>query len=172
MSALPRRSMVMAMDQNKLIGRAGGLPWRIPEDFKHFKATTLNKAIIMGRRTFTDDIKRALPKRTNIVVTRDRQWQFPGVEVTHSLEQAYAMADELLPNAEEHCVIGGAQLCRDAMPLTDRLYLTLVESEFEGDTWLDSFDFSAWKVSSQRRLEADTKNAWAVTFYTLDRPSV
>lgn len=169
MSALPRRSMVMAMDQNKLIGRAGGLPWRIPEDFKHFKATTLNKAIIMGRRTFSDDIKRALPKRTNIVVTRDQQWQFPGVEVAYSLEQAYAKADELLPNAEEHCVIGGAQLCRDAMPLTERLYLTLVEAEFEGDTWFDSFDFSDWSIVEQWALPASDEASWDVVFYTLDR---
>jgi len=112
MSQLPRRSMVMAMDRNKLIGRAGGLPWRIPADFKHFVATTLNKAIIMGRRTFTDDIKRPLPK----------------------------------PDVEEHCVIGGAQLCRDAMPLTERLYLTVVDAEFEGDTWFDSFEFSDWSI--------------------------
>lgn len=169
MSALPRRAMVMAMDRNKLIGRTGGLPWRIPEDFKHFKATTLNKAIIMGRRTFTDDIKRALPKRTNIVVTRNQQWQFPGVEVAHSLGQAYAKADELLPNAVEHCVIGGAQLCRDAMPLTDRLYLTLVEAEFDGDTWFDSFDFLDWSIVDQRALPASDEAPWGVVFYTLDR---
>lgn len=169
MSTLPRRAMVMAMDRNKLIGRAGGLPWRIPEDFKHFKATTLNKAIIMGRRTFTDDIKRALPKRTNIVVTRDPQWQFPGVEVAHSLEQAYSAADELLPNAVEHCVIGGAELCRIAIPLTERLYLTRVEAEFEGDTWFDSFDFSDWSIVAQRALPASDEAPWDVVFYTLDR---
>lgn len=169
MSQLPRRSMVMAMDRNKLIGRAGGLPWRIPADFKHFVATTLNKAIIMGRRTFTDDIKRPLPKRSNIVVTRDQQWQFDGVQVAHSLQQAYALADELLPDVEEHCVIGGAQLCRDAMPLTERLYLTVVDAEFEGDTWFDSFEFSDWSIREQRALPACDEAPWDAVIYTLDR---
>jgi len=164
-----RRSMVMAMDRNKLIGSAGGLPWHIPADFKHFKATTLNKAIIMGRRTFSEDIKRALPKRTNIVVTRNTQWTCDGVEVVFGLEQAFALADELLPNAEEHCVIGGAQLCREAIASTQRLYLTVVEAEFEGDTWFDSFDFSHWQVSEKKYLQVGEGNQWPVSFYTLDR---
>ena len=163
------RSMVMAMDRTKLIGSAGGLPWHIPADFKHFKATTLNKAIIMGRRTFSEDIKRALPKRTNIVVTRNPEWTCDGVEVVFSLEQAFSLADELLPCAEEHCVIGGAQLCREAIAATQRLYLTVVEAEFEGDTWFDSFDFSDWRVSEKKCLEIGEGNRWPVTFYTLDR---
>lgn len=163
--------MVMAMDRRRLIGRAGGLPWHIPEDLKHFKVITTGKAIIMGRRTFSDDIKRALPQRTNIVVTRDPEWRHEGVEVVHGLAQAYALADRLLPAAEEHCVIGGAQLCREAMAQTERLYLTLVQGEFQGDTWLDSFDFGDWVVADERHLAADAKRDVAVVFYTLDRPA-
>ncbi len=169
MTSRPRRAMVMAMDRNKLIGRAGGLPWRIPEDSKHFKRTTLDKAIIMGRRTFSEDIKRALPKRLNIVVTRDKEWRHPGVEVAHSLEQAYEIAAKLLPDAPECYVIGGAQLCREAMEGTERLYLTVVNGEFEGDTWLDSFDFEDWHVTEQRSLAISESAAWPVDFYTLDR---
>lgn len=169
MSQRPRRAMVMAMDRNKLIGSNGGMPWHIPADFKHFKATTLNKAIIMGRRTFSEDIKRALPKRKNIVVTRDLQWQCTDVEVAHSLEQAFELADSLLPEAAEHCVIGGAQLCREAMSSTERLYLTVVEAEFEGDTWLDSFDFSDWEIVEKTPLAIAEGNRWPITFYTLDR---
>lgn len=161
--------MVMAMDRSKLIGREGGLPWRIPEDFAHFKAITLNKAIIMGRRTFSEDIRRALPKRTNIVVTRNRGWRSAGVEVVHSLEQAYVRADSLLPDAEEHCVIGGAELNREAMAGTERLYLTVVEAEFDGDTWFDSFEFSDWEITEQRVVATGGEAQLDVTFYTLDR---
>ncbi len=163
--------MVMAMDRNKLIGRAGGLPWRLPADFQHFKATTLDKAIIMGRVTFSDDIKRALPRRVNIVVSRDEAWRADGVELVHGLEQAYQKAQDLLPDAPECYVIGGAQLCREAMAFTERLYLTVVDGEFEGDTWFDSFEFSDWVISSLRSLDADEKNAWGMTFYILDRPA-
>ncbi len=165
------RAMMMAMDRNKLIGRAGGLPWRIPADFRHFKQTTLDKAIIMGRRTFSEDIKRPLPRRANIVVTRDKQWRCEGVDVVHGLMEGYERASKLTPDSPECFVIGGAELCREAMPFTERLYLTVVDAEFEGDTWLDSFDFQDWHIREQRFLAAESPESWGVTFYTLDRTS-
>ncbi|MGB0867036.1 MAG: dihydrofolate reductase, partial [Granulosicoccaceae bacterium] len=120
--------------------------------------------------TFSDDIKRPLPRRTSIVVTRDRSWQFEGVEVAHSLNEAYDLADSLLPHVDEHYVIGGAQLCREAISTTERIYLTVVESQFDGDTWFDSFVFSDWRVSERRVLEASEDRSFDVVFYVLDRP--
>ena len=161
--------MVMAMDDNKLIGKAGGLPWYIAADLKHFQRLTTGKAIIMGRRTYTDDIKRPLPKRENIVVSRDAGLSIDGVYVVQSLEAALALAAELTPAAQECCVIGGAELCRAAMASTERLYLTVVHGRFDGDTWLDSFEFSDWTTADRRSVPAGVQCEWAIDYYTLDR---
>jgi len=135
--------MVMAMDREALIGRAGGLPWQLPEDLRHFKRVTLGKPIVMGRVTW-ESIGRALPGRANIVVTGNRDWSAEGAIVAHDLDAAFAAARTAMPQAEELAVIGGAALCRAAMPRTERLYLTLIDAQFEGDTWLDSYRAEDW----------------------------
>lgn len=175
--SVQRIAMVLAMDRNRLIGKDGGLPWHLPSELQYFKAITMGKPLVMGRLTF-ESIGRPLPGRANIVVTRDTAWLTPegnkdskdwaalGVLAADSLQGALKLADTAAKDkvsAEqdntdtevkdtEVAIIGGASLCRDAMPLTDRLYLTVIDHEFEGDTWFDSFDASKW-----RELSCETK---------------
>jgi dihydrofolate reductase len=158
--------MIMAMDSNKLIGSAGGLPWRISSDLQYFKRVTMGKPVIMGRITF-ESIGKPLPGRTSIVVTRDRRWKYPGVVVVPSLQEGYRVARE--EHAEEAMVIGGASLCQHAMPLTERLYLTVIEHEFAGDTWLDSFDWEDWSVVSEDPQDERDQGGYQFCYYVLDR---
>ncbi len=130
-------AIVVAMAANRVIGRDNQLPWHLPADLKHFKQLTLGKPVVMGRKTYAS-IGRPLPERTNIVVTRDRDYEAPGCVVVHSLDEALAAAGE----AAEVMVIGGAGIYRQVLPRTDTLYLTEVHAEFEGDTlfpWPYSF---------------------------------
>jgi dihydrofolate reductase len=143
-----RIAMMMAMDRARLIGRANGLPWHLPEDLRHFKSVTMGKPIVMGRATW-DSIGRPLPGRANIVVTRQADWRATGAIVVHSLDEAFSAARAAMPDADELVVIGGATLCRAAMPLTERLYLTLIDAEFDGDTWLDSYCEEDWRETAR-----------------------
>ena len=143
--------MVMAMDKNRLIGKGGDMPWHIPSDLKYFKRVTMGKPVIMGRKTF-DSLGKPLPGRPNIVVTRNKDWSVEGVQVASSLEEAIDLAKE--HSTEEIMVVGGASLCAQAMPSTDRLFLTIIDHEFEGgDTWLKSYEADEWhEVSREEHL--------------------
>jgi len=168
----PVIAMMLAMDKNRLIGSNGNLPWHIPGELAYFKQVTMGKPIIMGRKTF-ESMGKPLPGRTNIVVTGNRQWQAAGVTVATSIESALSIACEIAmqseTRADEVFIIGGAGLCRDAMPLTQRFYLTVVDHAFEGDTWLDSFDWDEWnKVSSDVR-DPSTTNGLPVTYWVLEK---
>jgi len=126
----PVLTLVAAKARNGVIGINNTLPWHLPEDLKHFKAVTLGKPVLMGRKTY-DSIGRPLPGRRNIVITRQADWQADGVEVAHSLQQALTMAD----GVEEVCLIGGADLYRQAMVLADSLRLTEIAESFAGDAY-------------------------------------
>lgn len=145
---MPRISCVVATARNRVIGRAGTIPWRLPEDLKHFKRVTLGHPVIMGRKTF-ESILSALGKpltgRENIVVTRAADYSPAGVRVAHSLEEALAAAG----NAAEICVIGGAEIYALALPLAQRLYCTEIHADFEGDTFFPALETSQWTVSSR-----------------------
>jgi len=151
-------AMMLAMDKNKLIGKENGMPWHIPGEQIYFKSVTMGKPIIMGRKTF-ESIGKPLPGRPNFVVTRNSDWQFDGVQVCASLDDAIEQSSQWISdNAPEEkspevVVIGGAGLCREAMPITDRLYLTVIDNEYEGDVWLDSFDWNDWQERSRKDLE-------------------
>jgi len=136
----PRLCLIAALASNGVIGAAGHLPWRLPEDLKRFKALTMGHPIIMGRRTWTS-IGRALPGRRNIVVTRQSGFIAPGAEVAASLEAAIGLCG----NAPVAYVIGGAELYAAALPLADALELTEIDAPFEGDTLFPRFDRSAWR---------------------------
>jgi len=168
----PRVAMMMAMDRNRLIGKDGGMPWHVPGELAYFKATTLGKPVLMGRKTH-ESIGRPLPGRTNVVVTRDRDWRAEGVLVAHSLEEALetgrGVAREPDTRAEEIVVIGGAALCREAMALTERLYLTVIDHAFEGDTWLDSYDPAEWRELSRERRDPATSGGLDVVYLVLER---
>lgn len=134
MSQKPILTLVAAMASNRTIGINNTLPWHLPEDLKHFKAVTLGKPVIMGRKTW-DSIGRPLPGRRNIVVTRQADWRADGAEAAHSLQQALDLAGD----AEEVCLIGGADLYRQALEVADRLCLTRIDKDFSGDAHFPAF---------------------------------
>ena len=158
--------MMMAMDRNRLIGANGDMPWHISSDLKYFNRTTMGKPMIMGRVTY-DSIGRPLPGRQSIVVTRDPHWQVEGVEVAHSLEQALELA--AVHEAEELVVIGGASLCALAVPLTQRLYLTIIDHAFEGDTWFDSFNEDDWIEQSREEHDERAEGGYQFCYRVLER---
>ena len=137
--------LVAAVADNGVIGAGGDIPWRIPEDFAHFKRTTLGHTLLMGRATY-DSIGRPLPGRTTVVLTRDRDWSVDGVLVAHDLDAAMALADGL---AGDLMVAGGAQVYRDALPHADEQVLTEVHRSPEGDTFYPAFDRAAWQEISR-----------------------
>lgn len=157
-------SLVVAMAEHRVIGRGNTLPWRLSEDLKRFKATTLGKPILMGRRTF-ESIGRALPARLNLVLTRDATWSAPGAVVVHSLEEALAQAG----TAGELMVIGGAEIYRLVLPLARRIYLTHVHADVAGDTYFPAFDPAQWVEVACEAHPADERNEYPVTFLTLER---
>jgi dihydrofolate reductase len=157
-------SLVVAADEQGGIGRDGGLPWHLPEDLRRFKALTMGKPIVMGRRTW-DSIGRPLPGRRSLVVSRQGALAIEGAEVVDSLEAAlHAMRD-----APEVCVIGGAELYRAALPLADRIYLTRVHATVDADTYLPPLDLAAWEQVSCERHPADSRHAHAFSFVELRR---
>lgn len=197
MSKPPVVAMMMAMDRNKLIGSNGTLPWHIPGELSYFKQVTMGKPVIMGRKTF-DSIGKPLGGRTNIVITRNPSWTTEGVLVATSLEQALELACEQQGHAVENIttvtqsaldmkadaqtaahdgvlqtgelmIIGGAAVCREAMPLTQRLYLTVIDHSFEGDTWLDSFHWDQWRAISEDVRDPATTGGLPVTYWVLER---
>lgn len=147
-------SLIVAMARNRVIGRDNALPWHLPEDLKYFKAVTMGKPILMGRKTF-ESIGRPLPGRLNIVITRDPGWQHPGVAVASSLEHALEQA-ALDPDARaagEVMVIGGEQIYRAAIEKADRLYITRVEAEVAGDAFFPEYDEGIWQETKRQQPE-------------------
>ncbi|MFK8076097.1 MAG: dihydrofolate reductase [Granulosicoccus sp.] len=166
----PAIAMIMAMDKNKLIGQNGGLPWKIPGELAYFKRVTMGKPVVMGRKTF-DSIGKPLPGRTNIVVTRNTEWSAEGVVVVNSLNDAIAASHDALNGqpAGEIMIIGGASLCRDAMSITRRLYLTVVDRAYEGDTWLCSFNWGDWTIVSEDKQSLEDTGGVPVTYWVLEK---
>ena len=150
-------TLILAAAENGVIGRDGAIPWRIPEDLKRFKALTIGKAVLMGRKTWDSLPKKPLPERRNIVVTRRRDWRAQGAE-TMSLEDALAI--------EGVMVIGGAEIYRAALPLADRIELTEVHRAFDGDATFD-FDRTGWREIA--REAHVTPDGLAYSFVTLTR---
>jgi dihydrofolate reductase len=160
----PLVSLIVAMAQNGVIGRDNALPWRLPEDLKRFKAFTLGKTILMGRKTY-ESIGRPLPGRANLVLTRDRNWIAAGVIVVHSVEQALTQAGP----GKELVAIGGAEIYRLVLPFARRIYLTHVHADVPGDTFFPDFDSTQWADVECRMHPADDQHAFPLTFVTLER---
>lgn len=154
-------SLVLAMAENGVIGNNGTLPWRIPEDMRHFKALTIGKPCILGRKTWDSLPKKPLPGRANIVVTRDRNFRGEGAIVAHSLEDAIARAE----NAEEIAIIGGAEIYAAALPRANRIHLTEVHAAFDGDATMPPFDRTIWRETSRENHAGDPP----YSFVTLER---
>ena len=140
----PRISVIAALAKNRVIGIENRLPWRLPEDLAHFKALTLGHPILMGRKTF-ESLGRPLPGRTNVVITRNPDFRPEGCVVAGSIPAAIALCGD----ADEVFFIGGAELYAQAIPLADRLYLTEVDIEAEGDAWFPGYDRGAFREVSR-----------------------
>lgn len=161
-SGTPRLSLVAALDRNRAIGRGNAMPWHLPDDFRHFKALTLGKPILMGRRT-AQSLGRALPGRRNLVLTHGDRAPFGGMEVVASLDAALhaAAAD----GAAELCVIGGAQVYALALPRATTMHLTHVETVVEdADAFFPAYAAGDWRPVSRRAHPADGRHAFAFEF--------
>jgi len=152
-------SLIVAMDENRLIGSNNDLPWQMPADLAHFKRTTMGKPIIMGRKTFAS-IGRPLPGRRNIVITRDSDFSAAGCEIANGIDAALSMCSDM----EEVMLIGGASLYQQTIDQATQLYITLIHHSFEGDTWFPEFDLRQWKQESREDNEADHDNPYAYSF--------
>jgi dihydrofolate reductase len=159
-----RKSLVVAMARNRVIGRDNALPWRLPAELAHFKRVTMGHPIIMGRRTY-ESIGKPLPGRMNIVVSRNRDFAAPGCTVVDSLEKAYSAAG----NAAEVSIIGGTSLFEAALPTADCIHLTEVDAEVEGDTWFPEFDRREWLEHEIDRHPADERHAYPFRILQLER---
>ncbi len=157
-------SLILAMDRNRVIGAGGDLPWRLPDDMKYFKARTMGKPIIMGRKTY-ETIGKPLPGRQNIVITRQREYQAPGCTVVHSPQEALSAAG----SAPEVMITGGAEIYRRFLPQADRIYLTLIDASLEGDTFFPELAPGEWQTIWEERHDADARNPYAYRFLVLER---
>ncbi|HPE59320.1 MAG: type 3 dihydrofolate reductase [Thiothrix sp.] len=161
-------ALIVAMTPTRVIGLRGGMPWHLPADLAWFRQNTLGKPVVMGRRTW-ESLGRALPGRRNIVVSRSRGFQAPGAEVVSSPEAVEALSGA----APEVMIIGGAQLYDCFLPLAQRIYLTLVHAQLQGDTrFPDTLDDRLWQERRRLEREADAKNPYPCTFLVLERRQV
>jgi dihydrofolate reductase len=162
-----RIALIAAAADNDVIGRDNDLPWRLPDEFRHFKRTTVGHHVIMGRRTWESQGCKPLPDRVNVVVTSRRDYTAPGAHVVHSLDAALRLARDA--GEDEAFVIGGTALFAEALPIADRMYLTRVHAEPEGDTRFPSFDADEWRVIEREEHAADARHQYAFTIMTLER---
>lgn len=163
-------SLIWAMASNRVIGRGNGLPWKLSTDMQHFRRVTMGKPVVMGRRTF-ESLEKPLPGRLNVVVTRNPAFLAQGARVAHSLEDAFdvAAAQCEIDGQDELFVIGGAQIYALALPVADRLYVTEIHAEIEGDTWFPEVDCGMWAEESCMKFPAGDKDSHAASIRRLRR---
>ncbi|MBR3451827.1 MAG: dihydrofolate reductase [Muribaculaceae bacterium] len=156
---------IVAVDENWAIGRQGDLLCHLPADMRHFKQVTMGYSIVMGRKTFESFPRRPLPGRQNIVITRNAGWQYPGVTVVHSVEEAIAAAE-----TDTVYIIGGAQVYELALPLVEVLHLTVIHARWaSADAFFPALDMSEWQEVSREHHQSDHRNAYEFDFVTLKR---
>jgi dihydrofolate reductase len=157
-------SIIVAVAENGVIGSDNRLPWHLPDDLKRFKALSVGKPIVMGRRTF-DSIGRPLPGRTNIVISRQSRLAIDGVRVVHSLDAALTVAGPV----PEIVVIGGAEIFRQVLPRTNTIHLTRVHAPVAGDVFFPELDPAMWREAAVEHHAADERHQYAFSFVTLQR---
>ncbi|MDN4164962.1 dihydrofolate reductase [Cytophagales bacterium LB-30] len=162
-------SLIAAHTQNRVIGRNNDLPWRLPDDMKYFMETTQGHFVVMGRKNYESIPPkfRPLPNRTNLVLTHQKGYQAEGCTVLHSLEECMALAKK--SGEKELFIIGGAEIYKQSLPSAQRLYLTEIQTELEGDTHFPSFSPSEWKEISRQHHPADARHAYAFDFVVYER---
>ena len=163
-------AIIVAVAHKGVIGRDNRMPWHLPNDLKYFKRLTLGKPVIMGRKTF-ESIGKPLPGRANIVITRQQGWCADGVEAVHNLDDAISLAEVLTHSngADEAMIIGGAQLYNESLIRANRLYLTEVAGDFDGDTYFPVIDQKEWRELLREEQIADDDNLYDHTFLVFER---
>lgn len=161
-------SLMVAMSENHVIGKDGDLPWHLPKDFKRFKDKTVGHHIIMGRKTFESLGSKPLPKRPNIVISTQKTIEGnEEVNLVHNLEDALAIVRN--SDDPEPFVIGGGKIYELALPLADRIYLTIVHTTLKGDTFFPNINEAEWEITKEQTFQPDDKHDYPFTFYTYDR---
>ncbi|MDQ0245514.1 dihydrofolate reductase [Bacillus fengqiuensis] len=158
-------SFLVAMDQNRVIGKDNKLPWHLPADLKYFKELTMGHPIVMGRKTY-ESIGRPLPGRENIVITRDKDYTAEGCTVIHSISEVKELEEK---RNDELFVIGGAEIFEQTFSIADRLYITMIEAVFEGDTYFPDFNEDEWVVVSKEKGVKDERNVYEHYFLVYER---
>jgi dihydrofolate reductase len=162
-------SLIVAVSENQVIGKDNDLVWHLPADMKYFKEKTTGHCIITGRKNYESIPAkfRPLPNRTNIVITRQKDYQAPGAIITDSLEKAVALSQEL--EKEETFIIGGGEIFKQSIKLVEKIYLTRVHAPFEGDVFFPELNYNEWKESFRQDCIADDKNPHPYSFIVLER---
>jgi dihydrofolate reductase len=165
-----RISLICAMARNRTIGRDNRLPWKLHTDMQHFRRTTMGKPVVMGRKTF-QSFQKPLPGRLNVVLSRDKSFNTTGVVVVDSLDEALSVAAEQcrVDGRDELFVIGGAEVYAQCLARADRLYLTLVHADIEGDTWFPEFDCSQWQEEQRIDVPESDRDSHASCILHLSR---
>lgn len=160
-------SLIVAMDRNRVIGLEGGIPWHLSADLREFKKVTMGKPVIMGRKTY-ESIGKPLSGRKNIVLTSNRSYQAPGCKIVHSFKQAL----EIVEGTEEVMVIGGSTVYKSFLPLAGRIYLTLIDADFDGDVYFPELDMEDWNEVSRRTFLDDGARPFNYHFILLERSRI
>lgn len=163
----PRISIIVAHSTNLVIGNDNSLPWRIANDLKHFKELTVGKPVVMGRKTY-ESIGFPLPNRMNIIISRNKSFNARDITTAHTIEDAVNIAHDHC-DGDEIMIIGGEQIYRHVMPIVDRIYLTLVDTDIDGDAHFPTYDMNNWSETSRESFSADDLNQYDYSFITLDR---
>jgi dihydrofolate reductase len=159
-------SFIVAVSENNVIGKDNALPWHLPTDMKYFKNITWAMPVIMGRKSF-EALGKPLKGRKNFVITRNKDWTAEGVQTVQSIDHAITLAAQT--DAREIFITGGAEIFRAALPSADKIYLTLVHGNFDGDAFFPELDKDVWKLTSNRVCEPDEKNLYALSFQVWER---
>jgi dihydrofolate reductase len=163
-------ALIVAASENNAIGHNNQLPWHLPGDLQYFKAMTIGKPVIMGRKTF-ESIGKPLPGRDNIVISRQKDYSAEGIKLVSSLDEAIILGESinLINGAEEVMVIGGAQIYAEALDLADRVYLTRVHGQVEGDAYFPALDATSWRETGREDILAKEPNPFNFSYLVLDR---
>ena len=161
-------SQIVAMTKNRVIGKDNKLPWHMPHDLAYFFTTTRGRHIIMGRKNFEANGK-ALPGRTNIVVTHQKRYAAPGCVVVGSIKDALDFARQ--QGEKEAFIVGGGEFYRATLDITDRIYLTVIDAQIEGDVFFPDFDLTEWNKIREEKHSADEKNPFDFTYFVYERKS-
>jgi len=159
-------SFIVAADENNVMGKDNELPWTLPNDMRYFKNQTWGMTVIMGRKTL-ESLGKPLKGRRNIVVTRNKNWKQEGADVSHSLDEAIEVAK--IYGANEIFIIGGAEIFKEALPQANRIYLTRIHHQFDGNVYFPEIATNDWNLMKSRFCHADEKNAYSHTFQVWER---